>query len=248
MTTDDAQLATEPGLPPGRPDGDSTSSFSLITTVLRLRELSVVVVVIVLLVYFSVSNSAFYSSNNLGNVANLTSAATFLAAGEVFLLVCGEIDLSAGMTFGLSPFIMMSVNDHGVPLLISFLIALLVCGVIGLFNGLVTQFLKLPSFITTLGTLYLLHGITLKVSHSFPRPAPTSGALVRVLGGAKWSEIVWAIVVVVVMQIVLNQTKWGTYTIATGANLLVGGGHQDPPDQGARLHPHGHLRRIRGHR
>jgi simple sugar transport system permease protein len=220
MTTDDAQLATEPGAPPGPAAAAANTPFSIVTTVLRLRELSVVVVVIVLLVYFSLSNSAFYSSNNIGNIANLTSAAAILAAGEVFLLVCGEIDLSAGMTFGLSPFIMMSANDHGVPLLVSFLIALAVCAVIGLFNGLVTQLLKLPSFITTLGTLYLLHGITLKVSHSFPKPAPTSGELVRILGGAKWSEIIWALIFVVVMQIVLTQTKWGTYTIATGANLL----------------------------
>jgi simple sugar transport system permease protein len=220
MTTDDAKLATEPGAPPGPVASAARTPFSIVTTVLRLRELSVVVVVIVLLVYFSLSNSAFYSSNNFGNIANLTSAAAFLAAGEVFLLVCGEIDLSAGMTFGLSPFIMMSANDHGVPLLVSFLIALAVCAVIGLFNGLVTQLLKLPSFITTLGTLYLLHGITLKVSHSFPKPAPTTGELVRILGGAKWSEILWAFAFVIVMQIVLTQTKWGTYTIATGANLL----------------------------
>jgi simple sugar transport system permease protein len=220
MTTDDARLETRPGAPPGPETADTKSPFSIVTALLRLRELSVVVVVIVLLIYFSISNSAFYSTNNLGNIANLTSAAAMLAAGEVFLLVCGEIDLSAGMTFGLAPFIMMSANGHGVPLLVSFLIAIAVCAVIGLFNGLVTQLLKLPSFITTLGTLYLLHGITLKVSHSFPKPAPTSGELVRILGGAKWSEIIWAVFFVVLMQIVLNQTKWGTYTIATGANLL----------------------------
>jgi len=94
------------------------------------------------------------------------------------------------------------------------------CGVIGLFNGLVTQLLKLPSFITTLGTLYLLHGIALKVSNNFPRPAPTEGVMVQIFGGYKWSEILWAIAIVVLMQIVLTQTKMGTYTIATGANML----------------------------
>ncbi len=91
---------------------------------------------------------------------------------------------------------------------------------IGLFNGLVTQLLKLPSFITTLGTLYLLHGIALKVSNNFPRPAPTEGVMVQIFGGYKWSEILWAIAIVVLMQIVLTQTKMGTYTIATGANML----------------------------
>jgi simple sugar transport system permease protein len=115
---------------------------------------------------------------------------------------------------------MMGINDHGVPLILSFFIALILCGVIGLFNGLVTQLLKLPSFITTLGTLYLLHGITLKASGSFPRAAPTTGTFVKIIGGGKWSEIIWAVAIAIVMQIVLTQTKWGTYTIATGANLL----------------------------
>jgi simple sugar transport system permease protein len=221
MTTDDAQTATKPGAPPGPESAAATSSpFSWITSLFRLRELSVVTVVIVLIVYFSVANSAFYSSNNRGNIASLTSATAIVAAGEVFLLVCGEIDLSAGMTFALAPFIMMGINDHGVPLFLCFLIALLLSGVIGLFNGLVTQLLKLPSFITTLGTLYLLHGITLKASGSFPRAAPTHGAFIKVIGGAKWSEIAWAIAIAIVMQVVLTQTKWGTYTIATGANLL----------------------------
>jgi simple sugar transport system permease protein len=124
------------------------------------------------------------------------------------------------MTFGLAPFIMMGINDHGVPLILCFFIALALCGVIGLFNGLVTQLLKLPSFITTLGTLYLLHGITLKASGSFPRAAPTGGTFIRIIGGGKWSEISWAIAIAIVMQIVLTSTKWGAYTIATGANLL----------------------------
>jgi simple sugar transport system permease protein len=193
---------------------------ALPATLLRLRELSVVVVVIVLVVYFSVSNSSFFTSSNIGNVANFASAAAIIAAGEVFLLVCGEIDLSTGMTFALTPFVMMSVDDSGAPLLVSLIVALIVAAAIGLFNGLVNQLLKLPSFITTLGTLYLLHGITLKVSHNFPRPAPQHGVLMHILGAAKWSEIIWAVALAIVMQVVLTQTRWGVHTIATGANSL----------------------------
>jgi len=44
--------------------------------------------------------------------------------------------------------------------------------------------------------------------------------VVQIFGGYKWSEILWAIAIVVLMQIVLTQTKMGTYTIATGANML----------------------------
>jgi simple sugar transport system permease protein len=187
---------------------------------LRLRELSVVVVVIVLIFYFGLSNSSFISSSNLGNVANFASAAAIIAAGEVFLLVCGEIDLSTGMTFALVPFVMMAANDAGVPMLLAVLLGLLVAVAVGLFNGLVNQFLRLPSFITTLGTLYLLHGITLKVSNNFPRPAPQDGLLWKILGAGKWSELIWAIGLCVLMQVVLTQTRWGAHVIATGANAL----------------------------
>ena len=51
-------------------------------------------------------------------------AAAIIAAGEVILLVCGEIDLSVGLTFALTPFIMMAMNDYGIPLFPSLLIAL----------------------------------------------------------------------------------------------------------------------------
>lgn len=187
---------------------------------LRLRELSVLVVVIVLALYFAVANSAFLSGDNISNIANLTSAAAMLAAGEVLLLVCGEIDLSVGMTFALTPIVMMWCDDRGVPLPLGLLIGLAVAGAIGLFNGVATVWLRLPSFITTLGTLFFIHGITLKVSGSFPVAAPTQGWFVQVLGGWRWSLLAWAIAVTVLLQVVLTGTRWGVYTVATGGNML----------------------------
>ncbi|MGQ4515729.1 ABC transporter permease subunit [Streptomyces sp. DW26H14] len=228
--TDEDSAARDPSVPAPRqpaPAGGGPATVrdlpglkALPGSLLRLRELSVVVVVIVLILYFGFANSAFFSSSNLGNVANFGAAAAIIAAGEVFLLICGEIDLSTGMTFALTPFVMMSVNDAGVPMLISVIVGLVVAAAIGVFNGLVNQLLRLPSFITTLGMLYLLHGITLKVSNNFPRPAPTQGVLTEVLGGYKWSELIWAVALAVLMQVVLTQTRWGAHTIATGANSL----------------------------
>jgi simple sugar transport system permease protein len=54
-----------------------------------------------------------------------------------------------------------------VPAPVAVVVGLLAAAGVGLFNGLVTQLLRLPSFITTLGSLFLLHGITLKVSGNF---------------------------------------------------------------------------------
>jgi simple sugar transport system permease protein len=193
------------------------------TRVLRVRELSVLVVNIALIVYFGLSNPAFFTSGNFENIANFFSAVALIAAGETFLLICGEIDLSAGMTFAVIPVIIVTLNGEGgegLPLWLSLIIGLVIAALIGVFNGLVTQFLKLPSFITTLGTLYVLHGISLTLAGSTPLPAPEDGIIPQLFGGLKWSELVWAIVIVVIMQIVLTQTRWGAHTIATGANAL----------------------------
>ncbi|HEY5223281.1 MAG TPA: ABC transporter permease [Microbacteriaceae bacterium] len=190
---------------------------------LRVRELSVLVVNIALIVYFGAVNPAFFSSSNISNIANFFSAVALIAAGETFLLICGEIDLSAGMTFAVVPVIMVTLNGEngqGMPLWLAMIISLIAAAVIGLFNGLVTQFLKLPSFITTLGTLYVLHGISLTLAGSTPLPAPEAGAFSQIFGGWSWSELIWTLVIVVVMQIVLTQTRWGAHTIATGANVL----------------------------
>jgi hypothetical protein len=78
--------------------------------IFRIRELSVLVVTVVLIVYFSLANSEFLTSDNFGNIADFFSAVALIAVGEVFLLICGEIDLSAGYTFALAPIIMVTLN------------------------------------------------------------------------------------------------------------------------------------------
>lgn len=212
-------LATTAATAPSPAAGGSAFGNGM-AAVLRLRELSVLVVVIVLGIYFAFANSAFLSGDNISNIANLTSSAAMIAAGEVLLLVCGEIDLSVGMTFALTPIVMMWFSDRGVPMILALLIALAIAGAIGAFNGLATVLLQLPSFITTLGTLFLLHGLTLKVSGSFPVPAPTQGTLVQLLGGWRWSQFGWALLFTVLLQVVLTQTRWGVATVATGGNML----------------------------
>jgi len=191
------------------------------TSLLRVRELSVIVVAAALFAYFSIRKpGAFVGLDNFSNVCDFVSAWTIIAAGEVMLLVCGEIDLSAGMMYAMTPVIMMSLNGDGIPLFIALVMALLISATFGVFNGLVTVFLGLPAFITTLGTLFLVQGLALKISNS-PVTAPTGSNLSQALGGWRWSEIFWAIAIAVAMQIVLTSTKWGAYTIATGGNALA---------------------------
>ncbi len=107
----------------------------------------------------------------------------------------------------------------GLPLWIGLVFGLLVSAGVGLINGLVTVRLKVPSFITTLGTNLLVNGFVLTFSGAFPVLTPQAGAFNQVFGYSPWSEIIWAIAIAIVMQVVLSFTRWGLHTVATGGNL-----------------------------
>ncbi len=187
---------------------------------LRRREASIIVVAIILVVYFQVSNQNFLTQANIRTVSQFAAATAIISAGEVMLLICGEIDLSAGMVFAFAPFIMYFTYQAGLPIWVGIIFGLLASAVVGLFNGSITVLLKVPSFITTLGTLFMLMGITLTISNGFPALTPPVGAFNQVFGNSPYSEIIWAIAIAIVMQIVLSFTKWGLHTVATGSNLL----------------------------
>lgn len=190
---------------------------------LRLREASILAVAIILVVYFYVNTADFLETSNLVTVSHYTAPIAILAVGEVFLLISGEIDLSVGWMYTFAPFVMyFAVELWGFPPVLGIIAALAVSALVGFINGTVTVRLGVPAFVTTLGMLFALEGITLITSGSFPKeiPASAAGPLQTVLGQQDWSEIIWAGVIVAIFYLVLTRMRWGLYTFAVGGNLL----------------------------
>lgn len=186
----------------------------------RQREASILVVAIILAIYFGISSTDFLSLQNIRVVSQYLSATSIIAVGEVFLLICGEIDLSVGSIFALAPFIVYFANQDGVPLWLSVILGLLVSLAAGALNGFVTLAFKIPSLISTLGTQFLLTGIALTMSGGEPVIPPHVGSINQIMGAGQYSELIWAIVIAVIFQVVLSFTRWGMHTVATGGNLL----------------------------
>lgn len=187
---------------------------------LRWREASIIVVAVLLTLYFQAVNANFLSSANLETLSQFIAASAIIACGEIMLLICGEIDLSAGHVFALAPFLMDFGARAGLPLVAALLLALVGAGLVGLVNGLITVKLQVPSFVTTLGTLYILNGFTLTISRGSPVATGGSEAFANVMGASGYAEILWAAGIVIVMHFVLRQTRWGLHTIAAGGNLV----------------------------
>jgi simple sugar transport system permease protein len=184
------------------------------------RELSIAVVAVALYVYFLYSVVDFASTANLQTLGTFIAATAIIAAGQVFLMISGEIDLSVGQTFALAAFIVAWTAEDGVPVLLAVLIALAACALIGLVNGVVTTVIGVSSFITTLGTFFFLNGLTLSLSDGHPIDTPGEGTYTEVFGGGAYSGILWAIGLVLLLQVVLMRTRWGLHTFAVGGNLL----------------------------
>jgi simple sugar transport system permease protein len=193
-----------------------------VEVLLRYREASILIVAVVLMSYFAVSSSTFLTERNLTVISHILAPIAIIAAGEVLLLVSGEIDLSVGHVYALAPFLMHElIFYYDVPAVLAILLAIGAGTCIGAINGLVTVKIGVPSFVTTLGMLNLLHGLTLMISNAYPARVPEAARdLQPVLGGSPWSMMIWALVIVLIIQFLFSQTRWGLHTIAAGGNPL----------------------------
>jgi simple sugar transport system permease protein len=189
--------------------------------VLRWREASILLAGVILAAYFQLTNPAFLSISNIENLIDYTATTSIIAAGEVMVLVCGELDLSAGMVYALSPFIMHFAMTAGLPAIVAIIVSLVAAGFVGLVNGAVTTLLSVPAFVTTLGTMFLINGLTLTISGGFPVQPNAAAAIVATFGGDPWARLGWSLVIAIVLQFVLNRTRFGLHTIATGGNLVA---------------------------
>ncbi len=252
-----AQAAGNP-VSPGRstpPAGDPApgrrislpSRHELLERVLSLREGSIIIVTLIVAIYFAVDTSTFLTNSSFKTLLPFFAPFAILGAGEVFVMILGEIDLSIGATYLLAPFIYYKLATAGIPHVPCVLLALLCMMVVGLINGFFTAVVGISSFVTTLGMLFTLEGLTLVISHAEPVSMPgaavttstvqvhkvINGAHIvlnetvnhvstfaKVLGEGTYSELIWAIVLLIIGQIVLSFTRWGLYTVSVGSNKL----------------------------
>jgi simple sugar transport system permease protein len=221
-----------PGVTGGRPAGPAGRNGGLSglgragRLLMRQREATVFLVVVLLVLYFGVINttgrSTFFTRLDLVDLSQVAAPIMIIAYGEVLLLICGEIDLSVGFVYAFAPFVMhFFAAYYGVPGILAIIFAIiLVGGGVGWVNGFLTVTLGLPSFITTLGTGFILGGMILTMGHGEQATVDAQvQGIGKYLGTLGFSEIIWAVGLLVVFHLLLRSTRWGLHTIAVGGNI-----------------------------
>jgi ribose transport system permease protein len=182
-------------------------------------------VAVFILFAVTLGDSGFTNPNNLLNIFRQVATISIMAVAMTFVIAAAEIDLSIGSIAGLASVVTaMTLNSFG---LIPGILAGLLVGVIaGAISGGLVAWLKVPSFLVTLGMLGLVVGIARWITASAPVPIADM-TYVAIFGGGDFGPIpgllVWALVAVVLGAVVMNKTKFGRHVRATGGNLVAAG-------------------------
>src|SRR5829696_2909646 len=140
----------------------------LISRLLRARETGVFLALLVMCIALSVATDGFLTSTNLFNVGRQVSLLGIMAVGMTFVLISGEVDLSVGSTYALSGLATGMLIIAGWALLPAIGVGLLTGMAVGLANGLLSTYGRLPSLIATLGMLSMVRGTALILTNGQP--------------------------------------------------------------------------------
>lgn len=181
-------------------------------------EISAIGLLIAVIIGFSLMSPAFLSPMNMRNVIGILPELGLVAVGVTILMIAGEFDLSVGAVFGLTPMVAVIMINAGVPPSIAILAALVVAVASGGANGIITTYFSIPSFITTLGMLFILRSTAIVLSGGFPPPYPASmpAFLFTDSIGFFRLSLVWFIVLVFAAAVLLHKTNFGNWVFATG--------------------------------
>jgi D-xylose transport system permease protein len=130
------------------------------------RALTMVGALLVIWVVFTLTtDGTFLRPRNLALLARQMSVTSILGVGMVLVIVAGQIDLSVGALAGLAGGLSALVYvHHGWPLAAAFLLALVIGTLLGLAQGALVAFLRIPPFIVTLGGMLVFQGTLLGVT------------------------------------------------------------------------------------
>jgi len=118
---------------------------------------------------FSFLSPYFLTMRNMLNIFSQVSEIGIMAAGAALVIIIGGIDLSVGAIVALSLMVnAWAYRDFGVPFPVSAMIGLLVGGVAGMMNGLLTTYARLQPFVATLATMSACSGIALYITNGGP--------------------------------------------------------------------------------
>jgi ribose/xylose/arabinose/galactoside ABC-type transport system permease subunit len=185
------------------------------------REFAILVFLILISLAIGIARPSFFSTANLLAMGRQMSEIAIMGVAATFLITSRELDLSVGSVYGFCSLLMaLLAANQGIDLWVALIISLLAAAALGLVNGLVTTVGRIPSFIVTLGMLYIVRGAALVMS-AYPVARLPHPTFYEVLAGELFGipvQIFWMLGIVIAGTLVFRRTTFGYWVQATGSN------------------------------
>ncbi len=202
---------------------------------------AIYIVLVALFIVIIAIDPTFLSVDNFRNILAQASTRMIIALGIGGILIVQGTDLSAGRTVGLAAVVsasLLQATDYAyrmyphlqrLPIWVPILIAIVVCAIVGLLNGIIVAVFKVPPFIATLGMMLIVYGATSTYFDRPPLGAQPIGGLDKafskfVLGSVGTGNlripylVIYAAIVTILMWILWNKTRFGKNMYAIGGN------------------------------
>jgi rhamnose transport system permease protein len=134
-------------------------SRTFVERILRVRELALLVVLAALLLGTELGNHRFLSQQGVKDLLLNAAILVIVATGEATVVITRNVDLSVGSTVGIAAFAAGDYLGGGGNPIVAVLIAVGLGAALGLVNGALVSFGRVPSLVVTLGTLYIIRGV-----------------------------------------------------------------------------------------
>jgi simple sugar transport system permease protein len=189
---------------------------------LFIKEAAGIIMLIVVGLVFYILSPVFISLDNLRVILHILPELGVVTIGVTLLMISGEFDLSVGSVFAFAPilngFFLASGWNGWTALVVPFA----ACIVVGALNGIVTTKLKIPSFITTLGSMMIVRGLVLLISNGWPFPwndkaRPYQAILTHDFGILR-ATVFWYLGLVILFWIILERSRYGNWVFAVGGS------------------------------
>jgi ribose transport system permease protein len=172
------------------------------------------------IIIFALLSPKFLSVNNMTNILLQVSITAIAAFGMTYVLLLGDVDLSAGSMLALVGTVSALLVNNGIPMLVVLPLALLVGVLLGATNGFLSAVFGLPAFVVTLATLGIYRGIAYILTGGIPISVSDDSFLA--IGNGDFfgvpNPILILVVLLVLNHFVLSKTVFGRRIYFSGGN------------------------------
>jgi len=195
----------------------------------QIRELSLVFLIVVMILFFGTQIEGYYSARTFVRIATSVAVIAVVAVGQTLVVLTRNIDLSVGSIVGFAAYFVGTqlANNNEMAPLVAVLLAIGLGALMGLVNGLLVAYGRVPAIIVTIGTLAIYR--TLLVNYSGAKTVTTGTLPQWVIDLPRENlfsigeidirlMVALALLIVVLFQLVITYLPYGRRLYAIGSN------------------------------